>query len=127
MSAKKASDRRVKVRLGVDETQLAINANKPGRIVDVSRGGISFEYQSGEKWPETGVLSIDALHGEEDFYLDTVPVTMVTDFALQAQGPLCPCSRRRGLRFGELTDAQEAQLDKFIRITSTCKKHFRKS
>ena len=122
MNAKKQQERRACERVSVNENILTIHANKPGRIVDVSESGISFEYLDGEVWPE-GKLTLDVLYGEKDFYLDMLPVETVSESqarALRSQR-VRKTGRRRSLQFGELSVAQKRQLSNFLKVNSRCK------
>lgn len=114
----RGSERRASARFSVNDGILAIHANKPGRILDISKGGVSFEYCDGEEWPE-GDLTLDILYGEKDFYLDFLPVKTVEDHS--ARNPGKGIHRRR-LQFGSLSAGQQKQLNYFLKINGNCKK-----
>lgn len=114
----RGQERRSSARFSVNDGVLAIHANKPGRILDISKGGVSFEYRDGEEWPE-GELTLDILYGEKDFYLDVLPVKTVADRSARNPGKGI---HRRSLQFGRLSAGQQKQLNYFLKINSNCKK-----
>ncbi len=116
-------ERRHNVRVSVNDGVLAIQANKPGRILDISKGGVAFEYREADEWPE-GELTVDVLYGEKDFYLDLLPVQTVSDGSARNDGKRC---HRRSLQFGRLSAEQQKQLNYFLKINSNCKKSSRRA
>lgn len=120
---KSGEERRSSVRYSVNDGVLAIHANKPGRILDISKGGVSFEYRDGEEWPE-GDLTLDVLYGEKDFYLDLLPVETVAEGACDTQKARKAekVGHRRSLQFGTLSARQQKQLNYFLKINGNCKK-----
>ena len=106
------------------------NSVIPGQVVDISMGGIAFFYYDGEEW--TNELSeIFKLFGE-DFYMENVPLEIVSDFKIVDEDhPIYKAMghksggekiRRRGVKFGKLTDEQKEQLEKFIKTNVVVKK-----
>lgn len=102
----------------------------PGQVVDISMGGISFFYYDGEEWTNES-SEIFKLFGE-DFYMENVPLEIVSDFKIvdedhpiykemghKSRGEKI---RRRGVKFGKLTDEQKEQLEKFIKTNVVVKK-----
>lgn len=120
MDVKKGGEeRRASVRISVNDGMLAIHANKPGRILDISKGGVAFEYSEDEEWPE-GDLTLDVLYGEKDFYLDLLPVETVSECCCDLQN-VCKIRKachRRSLQFGRLSAVQQAQLNYFLKINA---------
>ncbi|OIP44901.1 MAG: hypothetical protein COZ12_05950 [Deltaproteobacteria bacterium CG_4_10_14_3_um_filter_60_8] len=120
---KSGAERRSSARFPVHEETLAIHANKPGRMLDIGKGGVAFEYRDGEAWPD-GALTLDVLYGEQDFYLDMLPVKTVADGSSYSRnlGKAGKGSRRRSLQFGGLSAGQRHQLNYFLKLNANCKK-----
>lgn len=81
----------------------------PYQIIDISRNGLAFSYEGHEAWGNELLELI--LLDDENFYLDKIPIRIVSD------SPLDDSSRhlrRCGVQFGELTPGQEAQLEYFL-------------
>jgi len=84
---------------------------KPGQITDISRGGLAFRYigcqDSAESW-ELDVLSAR-------FCSLKLPFKTICDFEIANKFVLGSIPiRRRGVRFGDLTDDQKSKLSRFI-------------
>ncbi len=87
----------------------------PGRINDISMGGLSFSYVEGEEWYHDS-YELDILFGDADFFLDSIPFETVSDTIIENESPYSQIIMRRcGVRFGELTTEQQTQLKLFIR------------
>ncbi len=114
-------ERRCNCRYRVDNTSLSIKTNKPGKIVDISSGGICFEFLGKHDWPDGG-LNADVLFGEDDFYLDNMPMQAVFD----CDGGQENCKGNKeltlkcGFKFGALSQEQQSQLEYFIQVNSKC-------
>ena len=88
--------------------------DKVGRIIDVSRGGLSFCYVAREK--QTDGLSLDMFSTDADFFLGYVPFETVADVLIPEEDPFSLVTRRRcSLRFRDLTRTQISQLEDFIK------------
>lgn len=108
------TERRVHPRFAVPERALVAETGDefglPYHLVDISEGGMAFRYLNDDP------LSLGA--GQMDIYLDRslqvgrLPVRVVADRQLASD--FMP-KRRCGVRFGELTSAQQIQLQTFIR------------
>jgi c-di-GMP-binding flagellar brake protein YcgR len=88
--------------------------SKQGRIIDISEGGIAFRYISGKKclWQEWIAILIDRF----SLFLKDVPFQAVYDFRISRVNffgvkPI----RRCGGKFRDLTSAQTAKLEYFIK------------
>lgn len=102
----------------------------PGQVIDISMGGISFFYYDGEEWTNKS-SEIFKLFGE-DFYMENVPLEIISDFKIvdedhpiyKAMGITAEGRkiRRRGVKFGKLTDEQKEQLEKFMKTNVIVKK-----
>ena len=84
-----------------------------GRLVDISMGGLAFDYVIGEKLPRPPTeLEIFVKGGA--FRLSNIPCKAIWVKA-SGQSRVTSVNRRRcGVRFGELTDHQEVKLKEFI-------------
>lgn len=96
----------------------------PGRIVDISMGGIAFFYFDGEEWPNES-SEIFKLFGE-DFYMENVPLEIVSDYIIDDKNhPIYKAMgkansgdkkiRRRGVKFGKLSKDQKEKLERFLK------------
>lgn len=81
----------------------------PCQIIDISRQGMAFSYNGMGQWGDD-LLEMDLID-DEDFYLNKLPIRIVSDCALDDSSPAL---RRCGIQFGELTPNQQAQLEYFI-------------
>jgi hypothetical protein len=88
---------------------------KLGRLLDISRGGLSFQYISSEA-ESRGPTQLDLFTGNNGFYLPTLRCKVIYDIPLSEQETSAtPLERRRcGLEFGETTEAQAAQLNLYL-------------
>lgn len=90
-----------------------------GVLVDISKGGFAFHYNSAVPWPE---IAADGclVSGEHDSWLNKdVPLEVVADrIAYCGQGNTMMV-RRRSLKFGPLNLQQKFMLECFIWINST--------
>ena len=89
---------------------------KLGKVKDISRGGLAFEYILNET-QYTGSSEIDIFSGDR-FYLPRIPSKIVYDMEIaeEYQGLL---KRRCGLQFGNLTKKQAAKLEFFLQNHTT--------
>ena len=111
-------ERRKTVRfLPQTETYVALRPDftKLGRLIDISRGGLSFQYIS-SKVESRGPTQLDLFTGNNGFYLSTLRCKVIYDITLSEQETSAtPLERRRcGLEFGEATEAQAAQLELYF-------------
>lgn len=85
-----------------------------GQIVDISKGGLAFQYISNENHVNGHVdLEIFSwLHPV--MYLKQLPFTVVYDRKVQRGHRKSPAVRRCGLKFGALSEDQTTRLDAFI-------------
>jgi len=85
-----------------------------GRIVDIGKGGLAFEYSRGSKQETShGLLDIFALI-QPYARLETVPFRIVYDRQVASKNGLADAMNRCGLEFGELSDVQISQLNRLI-------------
>ena len=90
------------------------NSLVPGRIIDISRGGMAFCYVD-EVGNMNDMCELDILYGEDNFYLDKIPFETVSDCVItDGEKPGEVSVGQRGIRFGNLSPNQRALLDHFI-------------
>ncbi len=94
--------------------------SKIGPINDISRGGLGFTYLSlsdkGVPVAETSYL-IDIIASNDSFYLSNIPCSLVYDAEADSdQLTLMPdlVNRLCGLKFNQLTEEQDKQIDLFL-------------
>jgi c-di-GMP-binding flagellar brake protein YcgR len=117
-------ERRQYERLGLSQGSAFVvfrpEFTKIGPINDISRGGLGFTYlsQSDNEVPasETSQI-IDIIASYNSFHLSNIPCTLVYDVkADNDQFTLMPylANRFRGLKFDQLTEEQEKQINHFL-------------
>jgi hypothetical protein len=100
--------------LGPDEVKLC-------HLIDIGKGGLSFRYFVDTNDMAEAIDELDILGGE-DFYLEKVPVLVVSDRVLEDESPFSSIAmRRRGVQFGTLTPRQMEQVEYFINDSMYCK------
>ena len=114
---KKSRERRKYARFRAKPGALVVFSNKnkqPGRIIDISKGGLAFCYVDGrDKLEESAELEI--FFGEDNFCLDSLPFETVFDCVLVEGAPNTPKNiNLRSVKFGKLTPKQQYQLAYFI-------------
>ena len=81
---------------------------KMGQIVDMSAGGLSFCYIEGSI-PPIDNLKVDILLADDGYYLDQIPVDVVSDFTIGVNYPFNEKPVKRcSLKFNGLSDAKLA-------------------
>ena len=84
-----------------------------GEIIDISAGGLAFRYLA-TKEPLNGSCKLKIFPTEGDSYLNDVLFKTITDFGTYEIPFTSITMRRSGVQFGELTDNQMSQLQRFI-------------
>ena len=112
------SERRKTVRfLPRDETYVALRPDftKLGRLTNISRGGLSFQYIA-PKGESEGSTHLDLFTGNNGFYLSRLSCKVIYDNRLFENNTSSTSleHRRCGLEFGEATQVQAAQLDLYL-------------
>jgi len=109
-------ERRRFKRYRVKSGAYTVNSSRPGLIVDISVGGMSFNYIDRKEWPEE-TFRLDIVFGpEEEFRLNDIPYRIVSDrVADKGFHDSGLVVKRRGIEFGELTSEQRIRLEYFIR------------
>jgi hypothetical protein len=86
-----------------------------GEILDISMNGVSFRYMVDSEDVVNQSRELDILYGDDDFYLDKLPFSTVSDRLSDNGLPFSTMiMRRRGVQFGEFDDHQRGQLEYFI-------------
>lgn len=86
-----------------------------GEILEVSMNGLSFRYMVDSEELVNQSRELDILFGDDDFYLDRLPFSTVSDRLSNNGLPFSTMiMRRRGVQFGEISETQKEQLEYFI-------------
>lgn len=86
---------------------------KVGPMIDISLGGLSFEYA--DRREQTDESHINIFLTEANFYLEKVPIKTILDFEVaNTLAPSAAATRRCGLQFEDLTPDQASKIDFFI-------------
>lgn len=96
-----------------------IAGNRVGKVIDVSRGGMSFYYADRGPWtrdtPRTGSVQSK----KNGLLLCDLPLETISDLELPNNfGAGAMAIHRRSIRFGSLTSAQNQQLERFIAMAA---------
>jgi len=87
---------------------------KMGQIVDMSVGGLSFCYTEGSI-PPIDNLKVDILLADDGYYLDQIPVNVVSDFVIGVNYPFNEKPVKRcSVKFNGLSDAKLEQISTLI-------------
>jgi hypothetical protein len=89
-----------------------------GRLIDMSMGGLMIEYVA-MKAPTTEATELEILVPNGAFRLAGVPCQVIWDRETSQVFTTPLHMRRSGLKFGELTPSQIAQLEHFIQNYAT--------
>lgn len=85
-----------------------------GVIKDISRGGFAVHYIANGNLLHGSVM-IDGLFKSESFYLQDVPVKIISDLEVDDRPPFSSIPMRRcGIQFKEMTPSRMSQLARFI-------------
>ncbi|MCP4111101.1 MAG: PilZ domain-containing protein [Desulfobacteraceae bacterium] len=95
-------------------TMLGFPSKIMGSILDMSHGGLSFQYIVDNEPPYES-MELDILYTDKLIYIDKVPFKAVFDIDIcdGTSSALFPL-RRCGVKFGELTNEQKGQLEHLI-------------
>lgn len=96
--------------------------DKIGKIKDISRGGLAFEYFS-KKDSNEETFQVNIVISDHGFYMPDAPCRIVYDVSAHMPNNsgvhFDIMSKRCGIRFGELTEKQTAQLESFLENYTT--------
>lgn len=113
------TDRRRHTRFQVRDGAFAYINNIPFTIRNISEGGMRLQSVVFEDTPQEE-MTLDIFLKDEDFYLQDIPVQLVTLLRKTTDSPFSTLQLRcLGIKFGELTEQQKTRLDFFISKTTT--------
>ena len=113
----KTDDKRKHKRFEVKDGAYTVLSYKPtvmGQIINVSEKGVAATYK-GKRLKKS--FEIDLFISDAGFYLEQIPVKTVYDHKIA--GKFLFGSEKiwqRSMKFGELTDDQQFQLDEFLKL-----------
>ncbi|MBW2568339.1 MAG: PilZ domain-containing protein [Deltaproteobacteria bacterium] len=88
---------------------------KLGEIVDISKGGLAFQYLMGEHQIK-GSVELDIILAGNGFHIKKIPCKTISDFEMTNKIYFSSLRmRRHSIKFGELNDHQISELDYFIK------------
>jgi hypothetical protein len=116
LNAKVQLDRRQYKRFRVQDGAFVIlRPGHPGvgRLIDISMGGLRFEYMS---WNAARIeaVKLDICLKDSAFGLYDIPCQSIWEETIYETPPASFYWKRCGVEFGELTQAQISQLESFI-------------
>lgn len=108
------AERRRHQRFKAPEKTLAITPNIIGQIVDISAGGCELRYiDNNGQLEQEGAM--DILMHDKGFYMEQVPIIMAWQERPQSSALSTIIIRKIGVRFAELSPAQQERIDYFIK------------
>ena len=113
------ADQRQHPRYGIRKAEFQVFSHGiqiTGRLVNISKGGLSFEFAPGpEKTIECRAIDILG-HDPDRFYLSGIACRLVYDIGHLAEGRSFTgvATRLRGVQYTDLTDAQTQKLTDLI-------------
>lgn len=109
-----ATERRSQPRYRLGEGAIAISANNPGHIQNISMGGLSFVYLHSDSNGQEAE-TVDILDGQNDFFMEAIPCRTVSEKLLINESSFSMIRMvQRSLEFVQLTRAQRAQLKSYL-------------
>jgi len=119
MMAKMTKERRKDVRMKPNEltfVALRPDFSRLGKVIDISRGGICFQYMVPENHDAlTEALWVDVFLSTSSYYVPSVPCQLVYERRHQPGAfPIGMEYRQCGIRFADLTADQSAQLSFYL-------------
>ena len=90
-----------------------------GLIVDISTGGLSFNYVERRPWPNSAVVEKGSLFGEDEMWIDNLSIEFISKgkTVRNASGKL-PTIKKRRVAFAELSPSKKELIEKFIDINA---------
>lgn len=117
---KSIHERRSQPRYRLGEGAIAVSANNPGHIQNISMGGLSFVYMHSDT-PTPDGDSVDILDGQNDFFMEAIPCRTVSEKLLVNESSFSMIRMvQRSLEFGALSKSQRAELETYLAKHSTC-------
>lgn len=112
-------DRRRHKRFKVCDGAFAFINNSPFTIQNISKGGLRLQSVIYDDNPPNDMM-LDIFLKNEDFYLQGIPVRLVSISSIDPKTPFSSIRERSfGLQFGEMTAQQKTRLDYFISRSAT--------
>lgn len=112
------NERRKHKRFQVCDGAFAFINNIPFTICNISEGGMRLQTVVFEDAP-LDEMTLDIFLKDKNFYLQGIPVRLVTVRKKHANSPFSTLQvRSLGLQFGELSEQQKTRLDSFISQTT---------
>jgi hypothetical protein len=111
-------ERRRHKRFRVKEDCLVFIGKETGTIMDISRGGLSVHCIP---WDNKSTLpnQLDIFFAQSRFYLPNLPVFLVDDAQFLPNSSFSSFQiKRLRIKFGSLSDEQQARLDEFITLNT---------
>jgi len=84
-----------------------------GRLIDISMGGLSFDYHTSQALP-IEATELDIFLTDSPVRVSDVPCRSIWDLKTYESPPASLYRRQCGVLFGELTPVQKRQLEYFI-------------
>lgn len=113
-------ERRRQPRYRLGEGAIAVSANNPGHIQDISMGGLSFVYLYNDEPAQDGD-TVDILDGQHDFFMEALPCRTVAEKLLINESSFSMIRMvQRSIEFGSLSKSQRVQLEAYIATHSLC-------
>ncbi len=117
MESRGQIERRKHRRLQVQDIAFAVLRDQDrqlGQIMDISMGGLAFNYISGGGNADSA-FELDILLAYNGLYMKKIQFKTISDFQIANKSPFTSITmRRRGIKFGELTPKQTSMLKNFI-------------
>jgi hypothetical protein len=117
---KTMNERRRQPRYRLGEGAIAVSANNPGHIQNISLSGLSFVYLDSDK-PRPNGDTVDILDGQNDFFMEAIPCRTVSEKILVNESSFSMIRMvQRSLEFGPLSKSTRGELETYIAQHSTC-------
>lgn len=107
-------ERRQHPRFKAPEKTLAITSTIIGQILDISAGGCEVKFIDNNEQLAPRI-AMDILMHDHGFYMEQVPVVMAWQDLPQSSALSTIIVRKIGVRFAELSPAQQEKIDFFIK------------
>ena len=86
-----------------------------GNIIDISKGGLAFQYLVGENQIKEA-FELDIILASNDFHIKKLPCKTISDFEMTNKIYFSSLKmKRHSIKFGELDNNQKSELDYFIK------------
>jgi hypothetical protein len=113
------NERRHQPRYRLGEGAIAVSANNPGHIQNISLGGLSFVYLHSDD-PKPHGDTVDILDGQNDFFMEAIPCRTISERMLINESSFSMIRMvQRSLEFGPLSKKKLAELEIYITQHST--------